>query len=486
MESDLSSEAPLARAFDAEAFRALGHRAVDQLADYLAKVQSGEDMPVRSWEDPEDAVTLWEASMDEDAASGGEDLIAQVLRVAFHGHHPRNLGHQVGPVLPAAAVVDLVASLLDTGSGVYEVGNPATPMERAVLRRLAHRIGLPSTADGVLTSGGSLGNLTALLAMRQCQSDAWAEGQPAEGRLAVLVSEEAHYCVDRAAKIMGWGERGVVAVPADKDFRLRAAGLEPALAEAKAAGLVVLGVVANAGATATGTIDPLHEIADFCERHGLWLHVDAAHSGAFVFSSSARPMLSGLERADSMVIDFHKMLLSPSLTTAVLFRRGKDSYQAFAQKADYLWRVDQTEDWWDGAKRTLECTRPMLGLRAYALFRYGGERLLEASIDRVLEATRDFAALIETADDFELLVAPESNILCYRYVPIEWKSSEWDALNERIRAILVREGRFYVVRVEKRGRTYLRSAVMNPFVHRAVFEDLLDEIRRIAQMIERE
>lgn len=477
MDSPPPRSAIVSRAFDAQAFRDQGHRAVDLLADYLAQVRSGR-LPVLPWQEPQDAVDSWQAQLNN-PGQDVEGLIEQVLATAFHAHHPHNLGHQVGPALPAAAIMDLVASLLDTGNAVYEVGHPATPMERVVLGELARRIRFPQEADGVLTSGGSLGNLTAMLVMRECQSGVWEKGTRNEA-FAVLVSSEAHYCVVRAAKIMGWGERGVIRVPVDEHFRLRRESLETALTQARSEGLRVLGVAAGAGSTATGRIDPLHEIADFCQHHQLWLHVDAAHAGAFVFSAKARPMLDGLERADSVVIDFHKMLLSPSLLTAVLFKRGHDSYQAFAQQADYLWRADQTEEWWDGAKRTLECTRPMLGLRAYALLKFGGETLFEAFIDQAIAATQGFAALIEASSDFEMLVWPESNIICYRYLPEPLDDEIANDLNRRIRAALVREGRFYIVQVEKRGRVYLRSAVMNPHIHAEVFEDLLDEIRRLA------
>ncbi|MGY8688116.1 MAG: pyridoxal phosphate-dependent decarboxylase family protein, partial [Verrucomicrobiales bacterium] len=235
---------------------------------------------------------------------------------------------------------------------------------------------------------------------------------------------------------------------------------------------------------ATGKIDPLKDIATFCQSHSLWFHVDAAHAGAFVFSERARPLLRGWERADSIVIDFHKMLLSPSLLTAVLFRLGRDSYQAFAQKADYLWRADQTQEWWDLAKRTMECTRPMLGLRAYALLKHGGERLFEAYIDQALTATEAFASLIENTSDFELLTSPESNILCYQHTPEGLDRKATNELNQQIRAALIEDGKFFIVQVEKHGRTYLRSAVMNPFVKVAIFEELLDEIRRFGRMIQ--
>lgn len=467
-------------AFDPEAFRSLGHQVVDALADHWKGAAAG-DPPVQRWMEPEDAFAFWEERLK--SGVDPRTLITTILERSFHVAHPRNLGHQVGPVLPAVAAIDLIGNLLDIGNGVYEVGQPATPMERVVLQRLASVLGLPQSADGVLTSGGSLGNLTALLAMRQARGGAWESGGH---EYAVLVSEESHYCVDRAARIMGWGQEGVIRVPVDAAYRMSMPALRNALTRTRASGRHILGVVASAGSTATGQMDPLEDIANFCASEDLWLHVDAAHGGAFAFSQKARPLLRGIERADSVVVDFHKMLLCPSLVTAVLFRRAEHSYQSFAQEAGYLWRADDEHAWWDAAKRTLECTRPMLGLRAYALLALGGESLLETYIDRCRARTLRFAEMIEAAPDFELLIVPESNIICYRHVPDRNASpEEVDHLNQAIREHLVREGYFYIVQVEKAGRTYLRSAFMNPFTEEFHLAELLESLRRTGQTLKR-
>jgi L-2,4-diaminobutyrate decarboxylase len=471
-------EDPLADAFDPDHFRELGHALIDQLGDYLAAVRDGLG-PVSPAQTPEEAQQFWQTQLEE-SNNDPSSFIAHVLKRTFRSHHPRNLGHQVGPVLPHAALFEAVSSLLDTGNGIFEVGNPGTPMERVVLMDLARRLGLPPSADGVLTSGGSLGNLTALLAMRQCRTKTWNTGTQ-DIQYAVMVSEEAHYCIDRAVKIMGWGSAGVVQVPVDQDYRMRSAAMESTLSECSANGIEVLGVVASAGSTSTGKIDPLHEVADFCQKHELWLHVDAAHAGAFIFSRKAKGLLAGIERADSLVLDFHKMLLSPSLLTAVLFRRSADSYQTFAQQANYLWQADHSEEWWNAAKRTMECTRPMLGLRAYAILKHGGPDLFEVYIDKALAATRIFAELLQETDDFEILTEPESNIICYRYLPSAGAAEESDALNNHVRRELIEQGKFFIVQVKKNGRTYLRSALMHPHISREILVDLMTEIRTLAR-----
>ncbi len=457
-------------AFDSELFRTRAHEAVDRLADAFAQGQAG-DVPVRSGESPERAFERWDHYQ-------GDDFVNDVIEQAFRVHHPRNLGHQVGPVLPEVAVMDLVGCFLDTGSGIFEVGNPSIPMERVVMMDLVKRFGLPSGAGGVLTSGGSLGNLTALLAMRQKMTESWDSGSH-ECRYAVLVSEEAHYCVSRAVKMMGWGDEGVITVSVDGEYRMRADAAREALVSARARGMQVLGLIGSAGSTATGRIDPLDELADLCEHEGLWFHVDAAHSGAFVFSKKMSPLLKGIGRADSIVVDFHKMLLSSGLLTAVLFKKEDDSYQTFAQKADYLWSKEETREWWDLAKRTLECTRPMLGLRAYTALRAGREGLFEEYIDHMMARTREFASIVQDAADFELFLKPESNILCYRYVPEKVESGLLNELNEKVRSEVIKGGEFYLVQMEKHQQVYLRSTIISPYVTGEVFQSLLENIRNV-------
>lgn len=195
---------------------------------------------------------------------------------------PRYVGHQVSAPLPQAALASLASALLNNGMAVYEMGPVATGMERAVLGWLASRLGLPASADGVLTSGGSVGNLTGLLAARNARAGfgIWKAGAQAGPPLAVLVSEEAHYSVRRAAQLMGLGEAGAVRVETDARYRLRPEALDAALAAATREGRRVFAVVASACSTATGAFDPLDQVADFCEPQGLWLHVDAAHGGS--------------------------------------------------------------------------------------------------------------------------------------------------------------------------------------------------------------
>jgi len=287
------------KAYDPERFRALGHELVDALAGHLASVQRRQG-PVLPWAEPEAAQERWPA---EFSAEGGADpvaLVRAVLEQSHHLQHPRYVGHQCSAPLPLAAALGAVADLLNNGTAIYEMGPVSTVMEQSLVRWLAGRAGFdPDWAGGVFTHGGSAGNLTALLAARQASVpyDVWEEGYQGHLDLCLVTSDQAHYSVRRAAQILGLGGRNVIVVPTDERFRMRLDLLASALDEAARAGRQVIAVVASAGSTATGAIDDLEAIAEICWARSLWLHVDGAHSGAFVVSDRLRPALKGLERA---------------------------------------------------------------------------------------------------------------------------------------------------------------------------------------------
>lgn len=489
-----ASEDALARALDAERFRREAHAAVDRLADHLMQITGDGAHPVLPWHPPADAVAAFALPPDDappEARPTLDALLAQLLAHSHQLHHPRYVGHQVSAPLPQTAITHLARALLNNGLAVYEMGPPGLGMERAVLDALARRAGFGAETDGVFVSGGSVGNLTALLAARQARAgfDVWRRGLRAgDAPLALVCSDQTHYCVDRAARVMGLGDKGVIVAPTDDALRLRGPALTAALDDAARRGLRVFAVVASAGATATGSFDPLDELADVCAARGVWLHVDGAHGASALFSEQHRHLLAGVARADSLVWDAHKLLLVPSLATAVLYRDGRRAWEAFAQEASYLFAGDDPRArWFDLGTRTLECTKPNLALDLYALLAVHGPGLFAAHIDRATALAQALAARLDAAPDFRLAVQPATNIVCFRYEPAHRAIDDaaLDALQDAVRDTLVRDGDFYLVRTRLRGRTWLRVTLMNPRTREADLDALLDAIRaegaRLAQ-----
>lgn len=469
--------------FDPDLFRAEGHRLVDTLADYLARATTGDPaLPVLPWTEPDAMAAAWPA--DFDGTGSFAELTERLLAQSNHLHHPRYLGHQVTSPLPLAGLAGLVDGVLNNANAVYEMGPVVTALERNLSRWFGARLGWDAGCDGFLTSGGSLGNLTCLLAARQARAgfDVWADGLYAGPPLAILAAETAHYSVVRACRVMGLGQGGVVTVPVDDQFRLRPDALSEALRRAEGAGRRVIAVSAAACCTATGSFDPLHPLADFCAEHGLWLHVDAAHGGAAALSESERHLLDGIERADSVVCDAHKMLLTPALCTLALFRDGLHSYQAFAQEASYLLhKRDPRDEWYNLCGRSFECTKTMMAFKLWTALSVHGPRVLGDYVHSRFALGRRFGALLAAADDFETPVAPQCNIVCFRWLP--GGEVDLDALQPAIRQRLLDDGSFHIVQTKLSSGLYLRVTIINPLTGEADLLALLDAVRAAGRSI---
>ncbi len=462
--------------FDPGRFRASGHALIDLLADHLAGNLSGQGK-VLDWRPPALAEPNWQAPLPHAPTLSPDALLDKlrddILPAGLAIHHPRNLGHQVATPLPMAALCDLVAALANQAMAVYETGPAATMIERQVIRWLGELAGWP-TAEGVLTSGGAQANLTALLAARQKAAgwDVWREGVGAGQTLKILASEHAHYSVTRAAGIMGLGVDAVIRVAADDQGRMDMAALIAAHRGAVASGARVMAVVASAGCTPTGSIDPLAGIGAYCQGHGLWLHVDGAHGASALLSEKHRAALHGVELADSLVWDGHKLLYMPAPVSAALFREPRDSYAAFAQEASYLFQGRSREDEaYNVSYRTLECTKRMMGLKLWAAFSLYGAAGLAALVDTVFAGARRLADIIRDAPDFQLLMQPQTNIVCFRH-------GEHD--QAMLRRHIVERGEFHLTQVDLRGTTWLRATLMHPLTREDDLAALLECTRRAA------
>lgn len=468
--------------FNAEEFRKEGHLVVDILADYLANVSSGNGYPVLPQSDPDNLAEYFSLERDNPPGDSFTGIIREFITHSNHLHHPGYIGHQCTSPLPFAALSHLAAGLLNNGSAVYEMGPANMAMERALIRHLSIKIGFGSDADGIFTHGGSAGNLTALLAARQAKSNynIWEEGVKENAIPGFIVSEQSHYSIARNLKIMGLGASAAVPVASTKDFRMDTGSLESALESARNSGINVVAVVANACSTATGTYDNIREIARFCQKHNLWLHVDGAHGMGVLFSDKYRHLADAIEMADSVVIDFHKMFMIPGLNTAVIFRDGDRSYETFAQKASYLFESGQEQEWYNGAKRTLECTKSSMGFIAWSAFRYYGDRMFGDYINDRYDTAAAFASMVNDSPDFELLTIPESNIVCFRHLLPGLTTKELNIHNTEIRRLLVAGGSFFVVQAEINGILWLRVTIINPATTSPHLVQLIEKIREIA------
>ncbi|MEZ6123724.1 MAG: aminotransferase class I/II-fold pyridoxal phosphate-dependent enzyme [Planctomycetaceae bacterium] len=456
------------------------------LTDHLKRMQNRET-PVLSCVDPHEAVREAESFLKSSASSSADrrgqfaDLLGQMLAHSQNLHHPGYIGHQVPASVPIAGLFDAVGSVTNQPMAIFEMGPWATAVEHAIVRQLCGRIGWDAdNASGILTHGGSLANLTALLTARNVVfPDSWENGTPSD---AVLIAQsDAHYCIARSAGILGLGTRSIVRAELDSRRRMDPERLENSIQQLKASGRRIMAVAASACATPIGAFDPLTEIAAVCRQHGIWLHVDAAHGGGALMSQRHRHLLKGIEQADSVVWDAHKMLFMPALCAAVLYKNRSNRFATFHQDAPYLFDPSSPGmAEFDGGTRTIECTKRSAGFGLWGLWSMFGADVFAQLVNRTFALAAFVYQQVESAADFSACHIPECNIVVFRYLPPHIANQPLEIQNEfqrHVRRQLVHSGKFYIVQTTLDGVQALRLTVMNPLTTESDLIRLLNTIR---------
>jgi len=461
--------------WDPGEYERLAAIAVAAVARHVAESQSG-DVPVGSPAPlPELIQRLELRSLIRDGGLEPERFEPWLERMLEHSvrlHHPAQIAHQVGAPDVPSAIADLVQGAINQPMSVYEMGPAAHAMERVVVEWMTRQLGWPDGAGGVLTHGGSLANLTVLLAARAAAApDAWTDG--VDRTLAVLAPSSTHYSVRRSVAMLGLGERAVVDLEVDEYERIVPDALDDALERCEAAGRRPMALVAAACATSTGLHDDLEAIGAFCREHGIWFHVDAAHGATALLSPVHRHRLRGIEHADSAIWDAHKMMRTSTLAAAVLLRDGRRLEAAFRQKASYLIYEDSDDVGLSLLERQVECTKAALGARIFMTLAFRGEEGIARYLEGRYDETVRFWELISAREGFECLSRPESNILCFRY-------GRDPQLQIRLREQLLAEKRFHLSSTEVNGERWLRMTVTAPATSEETILGLLDAIERLA------
>src|SRR5437667_6075247 len=314
MQNESQSDSRSRIALSRDEMREFGYRVVDLLVEHFANVQGG---PVGAKADPAKLVPLFDGEPPETGRDPNE-LLAQLQRDVFpnnlHVDHPRFFAFVPGPNNFVSTMADALAAGFNIFNGTWLGGSAAAAVELGVVQWLCRICGLPTTAGGLFVSGGSMANLTGLVAARHTLL------QDRIDAATVYFSDQTHSSVERALHVIGFSPEQMRKVPSDEEFRLSIQGLRKAIAADRAKGLRPFCVIANAGTTNTGAVDPLNELADLAAEEKLWLHIDGAFGAAAVLSERGREMLRGLERADSISLDPHKWLFQSFECGCVLAR----------------------------------------------------------------------------------------------------------------------------------------------------------------------
>ena len=474
---------PILAALESDASLASATEFATLAATYLADTRTG-DGPVST---PRTSAEL-AARFDEPMPLDGHPLADVVARLrddvlpdCNRLYHPRYAGHQVSAPVPAAIWTESLTAALNQSVAVAEMSPVATVLEHRVVRWLCDLLGYDAASGGTMTSGGTEATLTGLLAARSAAiPDVWTNGVGAEPPV-VVCGEHAHYAVSRAVGEMGLGLRNMVTVPS-RDWRMDPAALADTLDQMRTLGRMVMAVVATAGSTATGSFDDLETIGLLCEERGVWLHVDGAHGASALLSERHRHRVRGLARARSIAWDPHKMMLQPLSAGVVLVREERDLESAFAQRAPYLFHGTEGERVWDQGIRSLMCSRRADVLKLWVSFQRYGARGMGELYDRLCDVAQAMHEQLSAHPGFEVLHAPECNILCFRWVGDGGRSdAALDLFNRELRELYNRSGHGWITATTLAERRVLRVTIMNPRTGPSEIEEIVAALAALAE-----
>ncbi|MFI9052762.1 pyridoxal phosphate-dependent decarboxylase family protein [Streptomyces sp. NPDC053427] len=420
-----------------------------------------------------------------DPAAALDELDEVYLRDAVYFHHPRYLAHLNCPVVIPALIGEAVLAAVNSSLDTWDQSAGGTLIERRLIDWTADRIGLGDLADGIFTSGGSQSNLQAMLLARDeaCRHELARDATPPDTRLTdvlprlrILTSACSHFSIRKAATLLGMGPEAVITVPTDEHKRMRTADLADELAHCQREGLIPMAVVATAGTTDFGSIDPLPDIADLCARHGAWMHVDAAY-GCGLLVSRRRDLLTGIERADSVTVDYHKSFFQPVSSSAVLVR-DRATLKHVTYHADYLnprrmaeRRIPNQVD------KSIQTTRRFDALKLWLTLRIMGAGALGELFDEVIDRAADAWKLLHDDPRFDVVAEPQLSTLVFRYVPGADRDPELsDQVNLHARDALFASGDAIVAGTVVDGRHYLKFTLLNP-------ETTLEDIATVLDLI---
>ncbi|NUU64786.1 diaminobutyrate decarboxylase [Enterobacteriaceae bacterium BIT-l23] len=400
-------------------------------------------------------------------------FITKYLAQGTRLHHPGYMSHQCAIPDIGSAIADLVHGVSNNAMSLFEMGASGVAAELVVSEWMLGKVGWnPNDAGAILVHGGSLANLTALLVARHHSfPEAWQHGMPQNA--VILAPASAHISVARAASLLGMGSRAVCTLPCDRTGRILGAQIRESIKTQQRAGRTVMAIVANACAAPTGLYDPLQDIAEACHAEGIWLHVDAAHGGSALLVPELRYLLNGIDQADSITWDAHKMLRTSTLAAAVLIRHQVNLSQAFQHGADYLF-FDDNRPGPDLMHYTIEGSKAELGLKIFLNLAHRGETGLAEYIHSRHHAARRFWKMVRQRKTFEVLGEPESNLICFRYADAPGPDS--DQLHIAVRNQLMQQGTFHLASSFVDNRRWWRATIMSPSTDDATFSRLLDAI----------
>lgn len=379
-----------------------------------------------------------------------------------------------GGVSPVALAGEIITALTNTSMYTYELAPLATLIEQTLLKRMGEIAGYPESA-GTLTTGGSNGNMLGLLCARQVMVPSSTQTGINGQSMVAFVSSEAHYSVLMSANVIGIGHQNLIKVACDENGRMIPSSLQDEIDRSRRDGFLPFCVISTAGTTVRGAFDPIREIADVAHAEGLWHHVDAAWGGSALFSAKYRSLMDGIELADSMCWDAHKMMGIPLICSAFLIK-DKDVLSRVCSHGDaahYLFHEDARD--YDLGRYSLQCGRRNDALKLWLAWRECGDSGWATMVENYMDLSAYLERLVEQHDELEMMSTREWTNVCFQYVP---KSSvdDLNELNIEVRNRLLRNGNYMVSRSNIGEQVVIRAVIANPKITQSTLHSMVEEI----------
>jgi L-2,4-diaminobutyrate decarboxylase len=416
-----------------------------------------------------------------------DEIETPILKNSLHISHEKSMAHLHCPPLLPGVVAELIIATLNQSMDSWDQSTAATYVETEMVEWLTKKIRFPSTSGGVFTSGGTQSNYMGILLARDafCHSY-WNQNIQQDGlpqdftRLRVICSEEAHFTVKKAASQLGLGEQAVVTVKTDENHRMSVREVRETLSQLEKENLLPFALVATCGTTDFGSIDPMEELASIAREYGVWFHVDAAYGGGLILSHLHSGKLKGLNRADSITVDFHKLFYQPISCGAFLVKNQKH-FRYISYHADYLNPVkDDEEGILNLVNKSVQTTRRFDALKLFLSLKTIGTDLFGRLIDDTLKLAQYTASYMDGLENILIQNSkPEINTVIFRYQPPKIEGINVNELNRTIQQKLLYLGKGVIAKTTVNGKTFLKLTLLNPRTKPKDIHSLLYDIEKM-------
>jgi aromatic-L-amino-acid/L-tryptophan decarboxylase len=453
-----------------EQMQELGYRVVDMLVEHFEQLQ---DQPLTR---KADRPTLEERLREPlpEQATAVENVLQQlqqeVLSNIISVAHPRFFAFVPSPSNFVSVMADALASGFNAFAGSWLVSSGPAEIELVTIDWLRQLCGLPSTAGGLFVSGGSVATLTALAAARHVKL------RDNMQNAVVYCSDQTHSAIDRALMVLGFAPTQLRKLPSDEDFRLPLSAVEREVAADRAAGKTPFCVIANAGTTNTGAIDPLAALADFCRKEDLWLHADAAYGGAAILCEQGRRLLNGLEQADSLALDPHKWLFQPFEIGCVLVRDNRWLRETFSILPEYLKDASGVEEEVNFRDYGIQLTRSFRALKLWMSLKTFGLQAFRQSIEWGIMLAEQAEEILRRSQSWEIMTPAQLGIITFRYALGDRSAEELEAINQRLVNALISDGFAMISSTTLQGHMALRLCTINPRTSKTDIQETLQRL----------